>query len=146
MGPMIAHLWEKIHSHRQLWANKNPPAKPGVFHMRAKPYVTSKRVSSRKYGLTAAKVLLLAARNFPFKYPIKLDTDTFGANTIWYLQFHFVCDRLFMSFTMDDLPLLNWCSCQTAPLFYSKGSFLVFIIAIRLLLNHSPREWFSFCK
>ena len=21
--------------------NKNPPAKPGVFHMRAKPYVTS---------------------------------------------------------------------------------------------------------
>ena len=42
--------------------NKYPPAKPGVFHMRAKPYVTSPRVSSRKYGLPAAKDLLLATR------------------------------------------------------------------------------------
>lgn len=25
----------------------------------------------------------------------------------------------------------------------SKGSFFVYIIAIRLLLNHSPSEWFS---
>ena len=38
------------------------PCKPGVFHMRAKPYVTSPRVSSRKYGLPAAKDLLLATR------------------------------------------------------------------------------------
>ena len=43
-------------------SNKYPPAKPGVFHMRAKPYITSPRVSSRKYGLPAAKDLLLATR------------------------------------------------------------------------------------
>ena len=42
--------------------NKYPPAKPGVFPMRAKPYVTSARVSSRKYGLPAARVLLPATR------------------------------------------------------------------------------------
>jgi len=41
---------------------RNPPAKPGVLHRRAKPYVTSKRVSSRKYGLTPARDLLLATR------------------------------------------------------------------------------------
>jgi len=28
----------------------------------------------------------------------------------------------------------------------SKGSFAVYIIAIRLLLNHSPSEWFSSYK
>ena len=42
------------------------------------------------------------------------------------------------------LPLLLRRSCQTAPLIYCKvGSFLVYIIAIRLFLNHSPSEWFS---
>ena len=31
----------------------------------------------------------------------------FGANTIWYLQFHFVCDKLCMSFIpMFDLPVI----------------------------------------
>ena len=34
--------------------NKYPPAKPGVFHRRAKPYATSARVTSRWYGLTLA--------------------------------------------------------------------------------------------
>ena len=43
-------------------ANKQPPAKPGVLHIRAKPWNTSLRVSSRKYDLPAAKNLLLAAR------------------------------------------------------------------------------------
>ena len=42
--------------------NKQPPAKPGVLHIRAKPWNTSLRVSSRKYDLPAAKNLLLAAR------------------------------------------------------------------------------------
>ena len=42
--------------------------------------------------------------------------------------------------------MLFRCSCQTAPLFYSKGSFFVYIFAIRLLLNHSPSEWFSLYK
>ena len=42
--------------------NKYPPAKPGVFHRRAKPYVSSPRVTSRKYDLPAAKTLLLATR------------------------------------------------------------------------------------
>ena len=41
---------------------RNPPVKPGVLHMRAKPYVTSMRVPPRKYGLPAAKALLLATR------------------------------------------------------------------------------------
>ena len=42
--------------------NKYPPAKPGVFHRRAKPYVSSPRVTSRKYGLPAARILLPATR------------------------------------------------------------------------------------
>ena len=31
-------------------------------------------------------------------------------------------------------------------LILSKGSFSVYIIATRLLLNHSPSEWFSYTK
>lgn len=56
----------RIHFHRAMKylavTNKYPPAKPGVFLMRAKPYVTSPRVSSRKYGLPAARVSLPATR------------------------------------------------------------------------------------
>ena len=48
--------------HFTLLKNKYPPAKPGVFHRRVKPFITSVRVTSRKYVLTAAKVLLLATR------------------------------------------------------------------------------------
>ena len=29
-----------------------------------------------------------------------------SAYAIWYLQFHFVCDKVFKSFILDDLPLL----------------------------------------
>ena len=45
--------------------NKNPPAKPGVFHRRAKPFVTSGTRTARWYGLPAA-ILLLAARKRAF--------------------------------------------------------------------------------
>ena len=45
--------------------------------------------------------------------------------------------------SLNDLLLLFPCSCQTASLFYNKRSFFVFIIGFRLLLNHSPSEWFS---
>ena len=38
------------------------PAKPGVLFIRAKPYVISRRITPRKYGLTAVRVLLPAAR------------------------------------------------------------------------------------
>lgn len=71
--PQGLHHWRRVGTAKMLRhvfpgvpieppANKYPPAKPGVFHMRAKPYVISPRVPSRKYGLPAAKVLLLATR------------------------------------------------------------------------------------
>ena len=64
--------------------NKYPPAKPGVFHMRTKPYVTSKRVPSRKYDLTAAKVLLLAARKRAQKFPIVICSPALSSsNWCW---------------------------------------------------------------
>ena len=44
---------------------------------------------------------------------------------------------------LNDLPLLFLCSWRTALLFLSKRSFFVYIIANRLLLNHSPSQWFS---
>ena len=37
--------------------------KPGVLHRRAKSFDTSRRVLSRKYGLTASRVSFLADRN-----------------------------------------------------------------------------------
>lgn len=42
--------------------NKNPPAQPGVFHRRVRPFDTSLHVTSCEYDLPAAKVLLLATR------------------------------------------------------------------------------------
>ena len=49
--------------------NKYPPAKLGGFHKRVKPYVTSTRVPSRKYGLSTARACYLlpvnGLRNFP---------------------------------------------------------------------------------
>ena len=45
-------------------ANNNyPPAKPGVLHRRAKPWNTSARVTSRWYGLPAARVCYLPPVN-----------------------------------------------------------------------------------
>ena len=61
---------------------------------------------------------------------------------MWYLQFQLVCDKLFMSFTLNDLPLLV-CAVGRPHSYYSKGSFYFAIIDISLFLNHSPSEWFS---
>jgi hypothetical protein len=44
--------------------------------------------------------------------------------------------------SLNHLPLLFLCSCQTASLFLSKGHSSVYIIAISLLLNLSPSGWF----
>ncbi|EEG30061.1 hypothetical protein CLOSTMETH_02381 [[Clostridium] methylpentosum DSM 5476] len=45
--------------------------------------------------------------------------------------------------SLNHLPLLFLGSCQTAPLFFSKGFSSVYIIAISLLLYLSPSGWFS---
>ena len=66
-------------------------------------------------------------------------------NTMWYLQFHFVCDKLFTSFIMMT-SLCFFVQLADRTLILSKGSFSVYIIATRLLLNHSPSEWFSYTK
>ena len=42
--------------------NKYPPGKAGGISQTAKPYVSSPRITSRKYGLPAARVLLPATR------------------------------------------------------------------------------------
>ena len=47
--------------------NKYPPAKPGVLHRRVKPWITSARVTSRWYGLPAAKDCYLPPANGPFR-------------------------------------------------------------------------------
>ena len=64
---------------------------------------------------------------------------------MWYLQFHFVCDRLFTSF-ISMTSLCFFVQLADRTLILSKGSFSVYIIATRLLLNHSPSEWFSYTK
>ena len=43
--------------------NNYPPAKPGGLHRRAKPWNTSARVTSRWYGLPAARVCYLPPVN-----------------------------------------------------------------------------------
>ena len=62
---------------------------------------------------------------------------------MWYLQFHFVCDKLFTSFIMMT-SLCFFVQLADRTLILSKGSFSVYIIATRLLLNHSPSEWFTY--
>ena len=47
--------------------NKYPPAKPGVLHRRVKPWITSARVTSRWYGLPAAKDCYLPPVNGLFR-------------------------------------------------------------------------------
>ena len=49
------------------FTNKYPPAKPGVFHRRVKPWNTSARVTSRWYGLPAAKDCYLLPVNGLFR-------------------------------------------------------------------------------
>ena len=51
----------------QVVPNKYPPAKPGVLHRRVKPWITSARVTSRWYGLPAAKDCYLPPVNGPFR-------------------------------------------------------------------------------
>ena len=53
------------------------------------------------------------------------------AKTIWYLQFHLVCDKLFTSFILNDLPLLL-CAVGRPHPYSSKGSFSLYI------LRHKP--------
>ena len=48
--------------------NKYPPAKPGVFHRRVKPWNTSARITSRWYGLPVAKDCYLPPVNGLFRY------------------------------------------------------------------------------
>ena len=43
-------------------------------------------------------------------------------------------------------PPFAFCAVGRPHFYFSKGSFLVYIIAIRFLLNHSPSEWFSLYK
>ena len=43
--------------------NSNPPVKPGILHRQARPFDTSRRVPSRKYGLTASRISFLTACN-----------------------------------------------------------------------------------
>ena len=45
----------------------------------------------------------------------------FGANTIWYLQFHFVCDKLPLSFAINGSPPLLLLRLPDLLSFYSKG-------------------------
>ena len=47
--------------------NKYPPAEPGVLHRRVKPWNTSARVTSRWYGLPAAKDCYLPPVNELFR-------------------------------------------------------------------------------
>ena len=53
------------------------------------------------------------------------------ANTMCYLQFHFVCDKLFMSFRLilNALLLLFKCSWQTALFILKQKEFFVSLIA-----------------
>ena len=57
----------------RLFTNKYPPAKPGVLHRRVKPWITSARVTSRWYGLPAAKDCYLPPVNGLFRsFPLSV--------------------------------------------------------------------------
>ena len=61
--------------------------------------------------------------------------------SMWCLQFHFICNKLFTSFIVMTF------LCFFRAVAYSKQrEFSLYIIAIRLLLNHSLGEWFSSYK
>ena len=61
------HRFDKESCHSPGRRNKYPPAKPGVLHKRVKPWITSARVTSRWYGLPAAKDCYLPPVNGPFR-------------------------------------------------------------------------------
>ena len=48
--------------------------------------------------------------------------------------------------SLNHLPLFFLGSCQTAPIFFSKGRSSAYIIAISLLLNHSPAGGFLYIQ
>ena len=52
---------------------------------------------------------------------------------IWYLQFQLVFDKRFASFLLNDLSLLG-CAVGGLYFYFGKGSFLVRMIGLRLLL------------
>ena len=54
----------------------------------------------------------------------------FGANTTWYLQFHFVCDKLCTSFILFDLLLVFLAVARPQGYYTPKGVFMSCCIAI----------------
>lgn len=59
-------------------------------------------------------------------------------------RFHFVCDKLCVSFILNGLPFDVFSSSfQTTILFYFKRSFYVVLISLKLPLYHATIAWFS---
>ena len=71
----------------------------------------------------------------------------FDANTIWYLQFHFVCAKLSLSFgTFECPPFVSRCA-VARPLFYSsKRSFYCHPHRLSFLEPHAKRGGFRYTK
>ena len=83
-----------IRDFRQKLNNKYPPAKPGVFHRRAKPWNTSARVTSRWYGLPAARACYLPPvngliRSFPLSVVLLSGPLQAGVGCILRFSLHF---------------------------------------------------------
>ena len=78
--------------------------------------------------------LLLSSR-------IQLAVDTSGANTIWYLQFHFECVKLLLSVILTNLPcvFLLWLADR---FYYTTGG----LLASKDFLFHQLSWWFIFAK
>ena len=70
----------------------------------------------------------------------------FGVNTIWYLQFQLVCDKLFMSFILNGLPLLFWLQLPDRFSYFTQRELFCHLLRQQPFLNHSPSEWFSLYK
>ncbi len=67
----------------------------------------------------------------------------FGVNTMWYLQFALVCDRLSLSIWMP--PWFDSFGWQTSPILPQEASFVYLRIAISFLY-HSHSEWYLTIK
>ena len=69
----------------------------------------------------------------------------FGANTMWYLQFHFVCAKLLVSmrsFFIDKSSDCVWFDWQVVPILSQSEDFFIG----KPLLNHATIAWFSLYK
>ena len=67
-------------------------------------------------------------------------------NTIWYLQFHFVCAKLFtsmFSFFIDKILLCVFLTGRSFLLYHIGG---FFSSSVNLFLNHATIAWFSLYK